>query len=336
MVTLDKDAPAVEPAARGAEMAIVIPTFCEQGNLRELVARIDSCFTDVRWEIVFVDDNSPDGTSDLARSLAQSDRRVRCVQRIGRRGLSSAVIEGVLATSAPYVAVMDADLQHDEQLLPRMLEILRHGEHDIVVGSRYVEGGGVGDWNQSRAGLSKLATRLSRTVLKAELKDPMSGFFAMRRETFMASVDRLSAIGFKILLDIFASSPAPLRFIELPYTFRMRQVGESKLDSQVGWNFLMLLLDKLVGHIVPVRLVAFAAVGTLGLVVHLLVLTALFQALSLSFVASQALATFVAMTFNYTLNNELTYRDMRLRGWPWVRGWISFTLSRAASGRWPT
>jgi dolichol-phosphate mannosyltransferase len=316
-------------AAQGAgpELAIVIPTFCEIGNLEELVNRIESTLSGTRVEIVFVDDNSPDGTAGLARSLAQDDARVRCIQRIGRRGLSSAVIEGILATSAPFIAVMDADMQHDESLLPSMLDALRNSHYDVVVGSRYVSGGGLGDWNSRRAGISRFATRLSRTVLKAELSDPMSGFFAIRRDVFMDAVENLSAIGFKILLDIFASSPSPLRFLELPYTFRQRKLGESKLDNQAAWDYVMLLLDKLVGHIVPVRFVAFAFVGGLGLIVHLVVLSILYKGMAAPFVASQATATFVAMAFNFTLNNELTYRDLRLRGWAWLRGWLSFTLA---------
>jgi len=227
----------VVPNSRGPELSIVIPTYCEHGNVKELVARVDRCLVGVRWELVFVDDNSSDGTADLARAISQEDVRVRCLQRIGRRVLSSAVIEGALATSAPFIAVMDADLQHDERLLPEMLEILRRGEQDVVVGSRYVTGGGIGNWDESRVGLGRLATRLRRAVLKADLRDPMSGFFAIRRDAFMGSVGRLSAIGFKILLDIFASSPKPLRFVELPCTFRTRQVEESKFDSQTVWNF---------------------------------------------------------------------------------------------------
>jgi dolichol-phosphate mannosyltransferase len=311
----------------GPELAVVVPTYCEHGNLEELVRLVNVALPEVRWEIVFVDDNSPDGTAELARVLAQRDSRVRVLQRIGRRGLSSAVIEGVLATSAPYVAIIDADMQHDESLLPRMLDALRTGRQDVIVATRYADGGGLGEWDRSRASISRLATRLSRTVLKAELTDPMSGFFAMRRDAFMGAVDQLSGVGFKILLDIFASSPRPLRFLELPYTFRTRKAGLSKLDSQAAWDYAMLLLDKLVGRYVPVRFISFAFVGSLGLIVHLTVLAILYRYAGSPFVTSQAAATLVAMTFNYALNNELTYRDMRLRGWAWARGWISFTLA---------
>jgi len=149
----------------------------------------------------------------------------------------------------------------------------------------------------------------------------------LRRQAFMDRVRDLSGIGFKILLDLFASSPAPLRFRELPYQFRIRHAGESKLDGQAVWQYLMLVLDKLIGRYIPVRFVAFALVGGVGVAVHVAVLGALFKIFQTDFTTAQTWATLVAMTSNYALNNELTYRDKRLRGWQWLRGWISFSLA---------
>lgn len=312
------------PAA-GAELAIIVPTYKEGENVRELVRRLDGCLRGRSWEVIFVDDDSPDGTADVVREIAQRDRRVRCLQRIGRRGLSSACIEGMLATSAQYLAVMDGDLQHDETLLPDMLDTLKGHSLDIVVGSRYVGGGGLGEWAKSRANISRFAIKLSRLALKADLEDPMSGFFMLRRQVLEDSVRELSGIGFKILLDLFASSPRPLRFKELPYEFRTRQAGESKLDIQVAWEYLLLLADKTVGQILPVRFLSFSIVGALGTAVHFLILTTLYLYMSVRFVESQAAATVIAMTFNYAINNELTYRDIRLRGWNWLKGWVSFS-----------
>ncbi len=311
---------------RGPELSVIVPTFNERSNVLELIQLLGKCLIGLSWEAIFVDDDSPDKTAQLVREIGQGDCRVRCIQRIGRRGLSSACIEGMLASSAPYLAVIDGDLQHDETLLPKMLKILKQEQTDIVIGTRYRPGGGLGDWQQSRAMISRFATRLSRIVLKADLSDPMSGFFMLRREALESCLRQLSSIGFKILLDLFSSSPRPLRFKELPYQFRARKAGESKLDTQAAWDYLMLLIDKLIGHIIPVRFVAFSLVGGSGVVVHLLTLALLFKQLNIGFVASQSIATFVAMTTNFALNNELTYRDMRLRGWQWVRGWVSFTL----------
>jgi dolichol-phosphate mannosyltransferase len=262
-----------------------------------------------------------------ACALARRDRRVRCIQRIGRRGLASACVEGILASSAPYAAVMDADLQHDERLLPRMLETLKAEPLvDVIVASRYLEHGSIGIWSRSRAWLSSLANSLGRSILRVPIADPMSGFFMVRREAFDESVRRLSNIGFKVLLDILASSPQPLHVKELPYDFRERHSGESKFDALVGWEYLMLLADKAVGHILPVRFLVFALVGGLGLMVHIAVLWLCVSPMQLSFELSQATATGVAITGNFSLNNWLTYHDRRLTGWRFVRGLLSFAL----------
>jgi len=316
----------VPSPSRAPQLSIIVPTFKERDNVTELISRLEDSLRGTHWEIIFVDDDSPDQTAALVRSIGREDSRIRCIQRIGRRGLSSACIEGLLASSANYLAVMDGDLQHDEALLPDMLKLLTTSNADVVIGTRYADGGGLGEWDQSRAVASRLATRLSRVILKANLSDPMSGFFMLRREAFDGAVRHLSGIGFKILLDLFASSPTPLEFKELPYQFRTRKAGESKLDSQVAWEYGMLLLDKLVGHIVPVRFIAFTLVGMSGILVHLVILTLLFRQAELGFVASQSAATIVAMSTNFALNNILTYRDQRLKGWKWLWGWCSFCL----------
>jgi dolichol-phosphate mannosyltransferase len=305
----------------------VIPTFNERSNVAELARRLDATLAGIRWEAIFVDDNSPDDTARVVRELNREDGRIRVVHRIGRRGLSSACIEGMLASGAPYLAVMDADLQHDETLLPRMLDDLRKHELDLVIGSRYAAGGSLGEWAADRARISKLATALSRLVVQANLKDPMSGFFMLRREVLMEAMPRLSGIGFKILLDILASAPRPLRFAERPYTFRTRHSGDSKLDSFVAWEYIMMLLDKTIGRYVPVRFVPFALIGGLGVFVHLAVLWLMFKIVGQPFEVGQSVAAVAAMTMNFFLNNLFTYRDRRLRGWSLVTGWLSFSIA---------
>ncbi|HYF59417.1 MAG TPA: glycosyltransferase family 2 protein [Burkholderiaceae bacterium] len=308
------------------ELAVIVPTFNESANVEELVRRLDVALEGVAWEVVFVDDDSPDDTAAAVRAISQRDARVRVVQRLGRRGLSSACVEGVLATSAPYVAVMDGDLQHDEAILPAMLAALREGEVDVAVGSRYVDGGGIGEWDGTRASISRWATKVSRAIVPPDLADPMSGFFMIRRDAFMERVRRLSSLGFKILVDLFASGERPLRFVEIPFRFRTRHAGESKLDGHVAWDYGMLLLDKLVGRWIPVRFLSFALIGGLGVGVHMAVLAALYGTGSTGFRAGQATATGVAMVFNFLVNNQLTYRDRRLRGAAMLRGLLSFSL----------
>jgi glycosyltransferase involved in cell wall biosynthesis len=290
------DSPPDSSTPAPLQLAVIIPTFNEIGNLEELLRRLHIVLAGIQWEAVFVDDDSPDGTAAQLRQIAGADSHVRCIRRVGRRGLSSACVEGMLSTHAPYLAVMDADLQHDEALLPKMLAEftrspptqnvkidsalsaqnagyspieLANPAPDLVIGSRYVPGGGVTDWDSSRLQISQFATRLSQRILGVQVSDPMSGFFMIRRSAFEACVYRLSSIGFKILVDLIVSSPKPLVIRELPFQFRSRHAGESKLDNRVAWDYLMLLADKSIGRYIPTRLLSFSIIGGSGVLVHL-------------------------------------------------------------------
>jgi dolichol-phosphate mannosyltransferase len=309
-------------SAAAVELAVVVPTLNEHDNVPLIVERLNRVLAGIAWEVIFVDDDSSDGTADAVRELAQGQGNVRCIQRIGRRGLSSACIEGMLASAARYLAVMDGDLQHDETLLPRMLDRIKADHLDVVVASRHLADGSLGNFAASRVRISNFATRLSRMVVKAELSDPMSGFFMIERSAFTGAVRQLSGQGFKILLDLFASTPRPLAFAELPLQFRERLHGESKLDTLVAWEYLMLLLQKLIGPAVPVRFLLFALIGGLGVGVHLTTLWLVLHAAE--FAVAQAVATVVAMTGNFLLNNLFTYRDRRLKGWRILSGLGSF------------
>ncbi|MBB4260808.1 MULTISPECIES: glycosyltransferase family 2 protein [unclassified Bradyrhizobium] len=313
-------------ALEGPELSVIVPTFNERDNVTVLYRRLEAVLANVAWEVVFVDDNSPDGTWDVVRALAQQDSRVRCIRRIGRRGLSGACIEGILASSAPYVAVIDADLQHDETQLPKMLLLLASDEADLVVGSRYIEGYKSEGFNKQRAGASALATEFARKMLRVEIADPMSGFFMIRRDRFEQLAPKLSVHGFKILLDVVATAHGGLRAVEIPYTFGARQHGESKLDSMVALDFLGLVLAKLSNDIVSLRFILFAMVGGIGLVVHLTTLFIGLQLFKAPFAEAQAAGAIVAMTSNFILNNFLTYRDQRLRGFALLRGLIAFYI----------
>ena len=313
-----------------AELVIVIPTLNECRNVAPLIERLNQVLGGIAWEAILVDDDSTDGTRDEIRTIARHDPRVRSLHRIGRRGLASACIEGALASSAPFIAVLDADMQHDERLLPAMLGTLKSEPLDIVVGSRYVAGGGMGPLSAGRVRISGLATRLSRRILRADIADPMSGYFMIRRDAFDRAVRGLSGIGFKILMDLFASAPEPLRFKELPYEFGPRVHGDSKLDTLVVWEYVMLVGDKLVGHIVPVRFLSFTLVGGSGMVVNFVALWLMNRLLGFEFALSLGVSTILAMVSNYVLNNLLTYRDLRLRGWAFLRGFLSFFLVCAA------
>jgi dolichol-phosphate mannosyltransferase len=308
------------------EVSVVVPTFNERDNVTALFRKLETALAGRAWEVIYVDDNSPDGTWDVVRALAREDSRVRCIRRIGRRGLSGACIEGILASSAPCAAVIDADLQHDETQLPKMLALLQGGEADLVVGSRYVEGGSADSFDRQRAGFSMLATQVSKKLLRVEIADPMSGFFMIRRDRFEQLAPQLSTQGFKILLDIVATARGSLRIKEIPYNFGARQHGESKLDSMVALDFLGLELAKLTGDVVSLRFLLFAMVGSLGLLVHLVALFVALEVFDVPFPEAQACGALLAMTSNFLLNNFLTYRDQRLQGFGILRGLLLFYL----------
>ena len=320
------------------QLAIVLPTFNERGNLRSLVERVDLSLTGIGWEAIVVDDNSPDGTADEAREISLRDPRVRVIQRIGRRGLASAAIEGMCATAAPVVAVMDADHQHDPALLPQMLAAIQSGECDVAYASRFAEGASTEAWGRpDRVKASNLANSIARKVTGVELSDPMSGYFMLRAETLRADAHRLSGVGFKIFLDILATVDRPLRVKEFPLSFAARAEGESKLDRTVVFEFLVGLYDKWLGRIIPTRFALFGTIGALGVIVHMAVLAGFLAVFGrpfefgrwiTAFDVGQTVAAVVAMTFNFALNNALTYADKRLVGFSQLaRGWARFALT---------
>lgn len=305
------------------ELAVIVPTFNERANIEILLERLGVALADISWEVVFVDDNSPDGTSDLVRRIACQDRNVRIVHRVGRRGLSSAVVEGMLATAAPILAVIDADLQHDEAILPQLFAKVSSGQADLAVGSRYGQGGSTGHWNPYRLWLSQCATQLGKRMLRVQLSDPMSGYFVISRPLLMDALPRLSGVGFKILLDIITSIHAKPAIAEIPYAFRSRTSGESKAGALVAAEYAALLADKTIGQFIPIRLLSFLCVGGIGVVVHLTVLGVLLANGS-AFLSAEIVATVTAMTGNFLLNNIFTYHDRRLRGWKIIPGVMSY------------
>ena len=317
-----------DPAAT-ATLTVVVPCYNERANVSRMVTRLQTALAGIPWEAVFVDDNSPDGTAAAVRQMARHDPRIRCIQRIGRRGLASAVIEGALSSSAEYVAVIDGDLQHDESRLPDLLARLRTGEADIAVGSRYVEGGhSAGLSSAWRQRLSEGGIRLVQALLPVRITDPMSGFFMLRRALFEQLTPRLTGQGFKILLDLLLSSPARLRVAEVQVEFFSREAGDSKLDILVLLQFLGLIVDKACRGYVPLRFISFALVGAIGVVVNVVVLVA-GRSAGLQFEAAQVIGTIVAMFVNFQLNNAITYRDQRLRG---LRLWRGLALFMVVCG----
>lgn len=311
-------------------LTVVVPTYNERPNVEAIVAAVRDSLDGERWELLFVDDDSPDGTVEAIDRHAAVDGRVRRLRRVGRRGLASACIEGVLASSAPYVAIMDGDTQHDPALLKPMLAAARDGPCDVVIASR-ADGAGREPFRRPwRRWLTRLGTWLALLLVGAQSRDPLSGFFLVRREVFERRARELYGQGFKLLLDLLSASREPLRIVELPTTLRPRAGGESKMGVGVGLDAALLLFYRLAGRLVSPRFALYCLVGLSGVGVHLAVLQASYGWLEHRFVPAQALATFVAMTTNFFLNNAITFGDHRLRGRAMVRGLFSFYLACSA------
>lgn len=304
-----------------------MPSYNERDNIAPLAEKLARALKGISWELIVVDDDSPDGTAEVVRALARDHAHIRLVHRIGRRGLSSACIEGMVASEAPYVAVMDADHQHDETILPKMLANAQAGDQ-VVVGSRYVAGGSASDGlSPVREWGSRAANWVSQLLSGFRTSDPMSGFFVLHRALFQEIAEDLSPEGFKILLDILLTGGQrhrDLKVSDIPYTFKERFSGESKMSLLIAAQLVGLWISRLTRGYLPVTFVLFAMVGASGIVVHLTVLWLAFNSLGADFLVAQFAATLVAMTSNFFLNNELTYADKRLRGGALWLGLISF------------
>ncbi len=308
-------------------VSIIVPTLDEKENIEALVAGVDKVLTEPDWELIIVDDDSSDGTADFVRHLSRSDRRLRLISRHNRRGLSTAVVEGVLAASGEIVVVMDGDLQHDEALLPLLIETIRAGDADIASASRFLVPEGISGLSSSnRLSMSRNGTGMANRCFRLNLTDPLTGFFAIRRDIFVAAIPYLSELGYKILLDIVVSSPTRLKVVEMPFILRTRMNGTSKLDGKVLFEFLLFFIDKTLGRYlpVPIHFLSFSIIGGLGVFVHMAILAILYSELQADFMLAQGAATAVALVFNFTLNNSITYFDQRLHGWAFTRGLLLF------------
>jgi glycosyltransferase involved in cell wall biosynthesis len=222
-------------------LSIILPTYNEAANLPELLERISGILREEAFEVIVVDDDSPDKTWEAAELLKQKHPMLKVIRRIGRRGLSSAVVEGFAAAKGDILLVMDADLQHDPAIILQLKEGIEKGA-DIAIASRYMAGGSVGAWVSGRRILSKTATFLAKKLPPVEVSDPMSGFFALKADAFRRIQPSLRPSGFKILLEILTFLPRGTKTAEVPLDFKLRTHGESKLSLRVEAEFLLQIL----------------------------------------------------------------------------------------------
>lgn len=302
-------------------VSIVVPTYNEAANLAKTHEAVAAALAGRDWELIVVDDDSPDGTADAVRALAARHGNVRCIQRRQERGLASAVQWGVQAAHGEHVVVMDGDLQHDAGLIPAMLDELARGS-DIVSGSRFLAGAGAEGLSDLRSSLSAWGNSLVNLFLARPLSDPLTGYFATSRALFLRTLPRMQADGFKVFFDlVFHNRRAAVR--ELPFAFAPRQHGQSKLQLYVLWLLLCDLASKVVLGLVPPRLISFVGVGLVGSIAHFSVLYG-GLALGLEFWLAQTWATVIAMVFNFSFNNVLTYASDRLEGADFYKGLLLY------------
>lgn len=309
-------------------LSLILPTYNERESLPTLIPRITEILRGTEYEIIVVDDDSPDRTWEVARELSRKHERLHVIRRVGRLGLSSAVIEGFLAAKGDVFVVMDADGQHDAALLPRIAAAAEENK-GIAMGSRYMEGGSVGNWEGFRAFVSRLGGSLAIWLCKVKVTDPMSGFFAISRRTFEEVLPRLNPKGFKILLDLLVHVPSGTNVSELPFSFGKRLLGESKFSAQVRMQYLEFLYDATVGRFIPLTLVKYCAVGALGVAVNL----SAYMTVTLLLRESPQYGLFptplvagieAAIVFNFLLNNAWTFSHAKLRGWGAVTGFVKY------------
>jgi dolichol-phosphate mannosyltransferase len=311
-------------------LSVILPTYNEAKNLPVLVPKIVDFLRDVRHEVIVVDDNSPDGTWRVAEELGDRFDEVRVVRRVGRRGLASAVIEGFLAAKGAVFIAADADGQHDFRLLTELLAAVEGGA-DLAIASRYVPGGSVGEWDERRYAMSRLATRLAQRLCRVPVSDPMSGFFAVSRPTFAGALPGLNPVGFKILLDLLVHLPPGTTVREIPLQFGNRLHGESKLSRVVQLQFLEYIYDVTFGRRIPLTLVKYCVVGGLGVIVNaaaFLIASSLLGPVARTtlrgFSVAVLAATETAIIFNFVLNNIWTFSLARLSGRRLIVGFLQY------------
>ncbi len=303
-------------------MSVIVPTYNEVENIETLLVSLSDALTDLDYEIIVVDDDSPDGTWQRVEELRGRLPRVGLIRRTAERGLSSAVVTGMAAATGDVLAVIDADGQHDETLLPTLVEQISRRGADVAVGSREAPGGSYGDWSTHRRLTSWVGAEVARRIVGVGLTDPMSGFFAVSRNRYLDVESEVNPRGFKILLEFVARGPEPV-VAEVGYGFRQRTAGTTKLGPRVVLEFMLAMIDLLVGRVVSSTLTAYMMVGASGVAVRLAALATL-DVLGVGRASFAALQ--VSIVWNYWANNEFTFKPFARRRLRLVTGFVLFQI----------
>lgn len=318
---------------RAPVLSVITPTYNEALNVVPLLDALGDALAEIPHEILVVDDDSPDHTWEIAEDYASHTRTVRVLRRFSDHGLSSAVMAGMEASNGAVLAVIDADLQHDERALPAMVERIVSGEADVVVGTRSGDGGSYGDWSWFRRFVSWVAAMIARIFLRVGTSDPMSGFFAISRDAYLRTAPAVNPRGFKILLEFIGRNP-DLRIAEVGYRFRNRVAGETKMSPSIIRSYLLAVFELRFGRQVKGQFFLYSLVGASGVLVNLAVFALLevfdLGAVHLGFSRPVRWSLIggiaVSMVWNFALNNWFTFWERRFRGSSVAWGFVLFAL----------
>ncbi len=293
-------------------LSVIIPTYNERENIPFLIKRIEKVLPRNIFEIIIVDDNSPDKTYEVVQDIASKKTWVRGIRRFNSFGLSSAIISGFSAAKGDYFLVMDADMQHDEKILPDFIKAFEDGS-DIIVASRKSHGGKIEQWAAWRKLLSWIASKMATILLPIQVSDPLSGYFGIRRNVFNDLALRIKPRGFKILLEFLAHSKG-YKISEIGYTFRPRQHGESKLSASVVYNYLRAIYDLSIGKFIPLEFIKYSIVGLSGVLVNQAGLWFYKEKMLFSDQVSLIIAIELSIISNFYINNYWTFKENKIRG----------------------
>ncbi|MDH4262081.1 MAG: glycosyltransferase family 2 protein [Spirochaetia bacterium] len=311
-------------SAEKYDLSVILPTFNEKENIILILDKIRKVLKNESYQIIVVDDNSPDGTWEIAQHYSKKLSNIQVIRRLNMKGLSSAILEGFGSSNSKWMVVMDADLQHDEKILVEFIKAFEEG-YEIVLGSRKTAGGGIGEWNALRRVISWVATKMALLIIKNNVSDPMSGFFGIRKEIFENSIDKINPRGFKLLLELLAHNPDS-KVHEIGFTFNKRLHGKSKLNTNVIIDYMEALYDLSFGKYLPLRFLKYSIIGLTGLLLYQLFIWIGLNLLEISKYYSIALGIEAAILSNYFLNNFWTFRDYRHKSIYIITGLFSYHL----------
>ena len=310
-------------------ISFVLPTFNERNNIVFLIEEILKLTSQHEIEIIVVDDNSNDGTSEIVRNLAQLEKKIKLINRFNRFGLSSAIKEGCINATFDIIAIMDSDGQHEVKDVLNAIRKLIHKKFDVVFGSRFLKKSKIQGLSKKRQTGSILANKFARISLSRKYKnltDFMSGCIVLKRESCFLYLTKIDVNGFKFLFELLSLSKGNLNVSEVPLSFKSRTGGSSKFDIAIFWDFLISLIHTFLKRIVPRRAISFAFVGAVGVIVQLLSSYLLMIFIGFTFQLALPIAVTCAACSNFFINNWLTFRNKRLKNKELIFALFKFLL----------